>query len=47
MNFSIYREESEIIRHSDDAFAPVALLRLKSMRLRDKKVGDITISGSE
>ncbi len=31
-------ESSETVLHSDDAFAPVAYLRLKSVRLRDKNV---------
>ena len=31
-------EEKEIIMHSDDAFAPVAFLQLKKMRLEPKEV---------
>jgi len=36
-NFSLFRDDSEIIVHSDDCFAPVVYLKLKSFHLEDKK----------
>ena len=33
------RIESEIVVHSDDAFAPVAILLLKNLVLKEKNVG--------
>ena len=34
----VHRDDTEVILHSDDAFAPVKLLRLKGLSLKDKKV---------
>ena len=34
--FVSIREKSEVVMHSDDAFAPVAYLRLTELRLQDK-----------
>ena len=34
----VHRDDTEVILHSDDAFAAVKLLRLKGLSLKDKKV---------
>ena len=34
----VRRDDTEVILHSDDAFAPVKLLRLNGISLRDKEV---------
>lgn len=35
--FIFDRDESEVVIHSDDAFAPVGFLRFKKMHLQDKE----------
>ena len=34
----IYRQNSEIVMHSADAFAPVAFLKMTKLELQDKEV---------
>ena len=34
----VHRDDTEVILHSDDAFAPVKLLKLKGLSLKDKEV---------
>ena len=36
--YNFFSQDSQVAIHSDDAFAPVAFLKLKTITLRDKKV---------
>ena len=35
------RDESEVVIHSDDAFAPVGFLRFKKMHVQEKEVAKV------
>ena len=38
MSFYPLRDESEVVIHANDAFAPVAFLQFKTLSLRQKEV---------
>lgn len=39
--YFIARDESEVIIHSDDAFAPVGFLRFKRMHVEQKELNEV------
>lgn len=39
--YFIARDESEVVIHSDDAFAPVGFLRFKRMHVEQKELNEV------